>query len=87
MPCCGVCFAVVLLKYTKVEMQEEQIRQLEHHARKLKESLKAGGLVDPSVHSGVDSVNANANADAGEGRERGQTGQLSGGRGADGDLP
>ena len=32
-------------------MQGQQIRQLEHHAAQLKESLKAGGVISQSVTS------------------------------------
>lgn len=56
-------------------MQEEQIRQLEHHAAQLKDSLQAGGLISPSVTSIA------AAAVGGGGASQG------GSRGADGDLP
>ncbi len=35
----------------QIDMQEQQIRQLEHHAAQLKDSLQAGGLISKSVSS------------------------------------
>lgn len=35
----------------QIDMQEQQIRQLEHHAAQLKDSLQAGGLISKSVFS------------------------------------
>lgn len=64
-------------------MQEQQIRQLEHHAAQLKDSLQAGGLISKSVTS--------ADGVAGEGGGGGavavaeHAGREN--RGADGDLP
>lgn len=65
------------VRQTKIEMQEQQIRQLEHHAAQLKESLRAGGLISKSINSG-DGVAAEG---AGGEAEQAQN------RGADGDLP
>lgn len=62
----------------KVDMQEEQIRQLEHHAAQLKESLKAGGLIGQSV--APPETGGLAVGGAGGGGDHG-------GRGADGDMP
>lgn len=60
-------------------MQEQQIRQLEHHAAQLKDSLQAGGLISKSVAS-ADSV-------AAEGGGGGGVAEHARNRGADGDLP
>lgn len=57
-------------------MQEEQIRQLEHHAAQLKDSLKTGGIINPSVFSTGGDSN-------GVGEQAGQTES----RGTDGELP
>lgn len=61
-------------------MQEQQIRQLEHHAAQLKDSLQAGGLISKSVTSpdGVAAEGVIGGAGVAEN---------AGNRGADGDLP
>ena len=60
-------------------MQEQQIRQLEHHAAQLKDSLKAGGIISQSVTS-MDGVAAVGGvAEDGEVSQKGE-------QGADGDL-
>lgn len=64
----------------KIDMQEEQIRKLEHHAAQLKDSLQAGGLISRSVTSADSSV-------AAEGGGGGGVAEHSRNRGADGDLP
>lgn len=75
-PCSPSASALCCIFRPKVEMQEEQIRQLEHHAAQLKQSLKAGGIVNPSVTS----TDVDDNAE-GEQPERSES------RGADGELP
>lgn len=62
----------------KIDMQEQQIRQLEHHAAQLKDSLQAGGLISKSVTS-ADGVAAEGGG--------GGVAEQSGNQGADGDLP
>lgn len=66
---------------TKIDMQEQQIQQLEHHAAQLKDSLQAGGLISQSV--------ASAGGDTAEGGGGGgrEAAEQTGNRGADGDLP
>lgn len=65
-------------------MQEQQIRQLERHVAKLKETLEAGGLVSSSVTASSAGVDAEA-SDVISREGNGSTG--TGRKGADGDLP
>lgn len=63
-------------------MQEQQIRQLEHHAAQLKDSLKVGGIISQSVTSmdGVPTIGGVE--EEGEGEVSQKQDQR-----ADGDLP
>ena len=54
----------------QIDMQEQQIRQLEHHAAQLKDSLQAGGLISKSITSG-DKDKDNIAADGGVGDQTG----------------
>lgn len=58
-------------------MQEQQIRQLEHHAAQLKDSLQAGGLISKSVSS-ADKDKDNVPADGGVGDQSGNQGAANG---------
>lgn len=75
------CLACLRAPFTKIDIQEQQIRQLENHVAQLKDSLQAGGLISQSV--------ASAGGDTTEGLEAGDGGEAeqTGNRGADGDLP
>lgn len=78
LPACSS--AVCARTAEKIDMQEQQIRQLEHHAAQLKDSLKAGGIISQSVTSteGVTAVG---------GVEEEVEASHKGDQGADGDLP
>lgn len=72
-------FGPLFLSAKKIDMQEQQIRQLEHHVAQLKDSLQAGGLISKSVTS-ADGVAAEAGGGGG-------VAVHAGNQGADGDLP
>lgn len=77
----SACSSVICVRTAeKIDMQEQQIRQLEHHAAQLKDSLKASGIISQSVTSteGVTAVGV---------VEEEVEVSHQGGQGADGDLP
>lgn len=70
-------------------MQEQQIKQLEHHAAQLEDTLKAGGIISASVTSTEGSAAGGAEEGVAIGGVLGEDEDLSpkGDQGADGDLP